>query len=500
MKDRIRCPQLLDRIVTAEEAASVIRDGMNVGCSGFTPAGYPKLVPQALAKRIRETGEKLRINLFTGASVGNELDGALAEVEAIDRRMPYQSNKLLRDQINAGKVRFYDMHLSHVSSEIRYGNFGPLDVAIIEAHAITEDGHIIPTTSIGITPTIAKIAKTVIIELNTTHPLELEGIHDIYVPRDQPEREPFPIVKASNRIGKQYVEAGPDRIHYIVVSDRPDSHADFAPTTDAEKKIAELIIDFVSTEIRSGRMPKGLPWQSGVGGVANAVLQGFLTSDFRDMEFYSEVIQDSVLDLIDSGKVAFASGTSITLSDAGEKRFHKDIARYKRHILLRSQEMSNNPEVIRRLGIIAVNTALEADIYGHVNSTHVMGTHLMNGIGGSADFERNSYLSMFVTPSVAKGGKISSIVPMVTHFDHSEHSVKVIVTEQGLADLRGKCPREVAREVITKCAHPDYRDLLMEYWQRACREVGGHEPQLLREVFSFHTRYMDTGDMRPKKA
>ena len=496
MRQRIRCPKLLDKIVTAEEAAALIRDGMNVGCSGFTPAGYPKLVPLALAKRIRETGEKTRINLFTGASVGNELDGALAEVEAIDRRMPYQSNKLLRDQINAGKVRFYDLHLSHVSAEIRYGYFGPVDVAIIEAHAITEEGNIIPTTSVGISPTLARIARTIIVEVNCVHPPELEGIHDIFMPEDQPDRQPIPIVKPSNRIGQPYIKAGPDRIHYIVLSDRPDSHSPFTPFSDVEKRIAEQLIDFIQTEVRSGRMPKGLPWQSGVGSVANAVLRGFLNSDFQNMEFYSEVLQDAVLDLVDSGKVVFASACSITLSDEGEKRFHQDIARYKRHLLLRPQEISNNPEVIRRLGVIAVNTALEADIYGHVNSTHLFGTQLMNGIGGSGDFERNAYVSIFVTPSTAKSGKISSIVPFVTHFDHSEHSVKVIVTEQGLADLRGKCPREIAREIITRCAHPDYRHMLLDYFERACREVGGHEPHLLAKAFSFHERFMDTGDMR----
>lgn len=498
MHDRIRCPKLMDRIVSADEAAAVIKDGMNVGCSGFTPAGYPKLVPLALASRIKATGEKTRINLFTGASVGPELDGALAEVGAINKRMPYQSNKLMRDQINAGTVSFYDQHLSHVSSEIRYGYFGDMDVAIIEAHAITEEGNIIPTTSVGISPTLAKIAKTVIIELNTTHPSELEGIHDIFMPQDQPDRLPIPIVKPSNRIGRTFIRLGSDRIRHIVLSDRPDSHSPFTPFSEVEQRIAELLIDFIQTEVRSGRMPKNLPWQSGVGGVANAVLQGFLKSDFQNMEFYSEVLQDSVLDLVDAEKVVFASGCSITLSDEGEKRFHHDIARYKRHLLLRPQEISNNPEVIRRLGIIAVNTALEADIYGHVNSTHVMGTQLMNGIGGSGDFERNAYVSIFVTPSTAKNGRISSIVPFVSHFDHSEHSVKVLVTEQGLADLRGKCPRESAREIITRCAHPDYRDQLMDYYERACRDVGGHEPHLLREAFSFHTRFMDGGDMRKK--
>ncbi len=100
-----------------------------------------------------------------------------------------------------------------------------------------------------------------------------------------------------------------------------------------------------------------------------------------------------------------------------------------------------------------MNGMLEADIYGNVNSTHVMGTRIMNGIGGSGDFARNGYLSMFLSPSTAKGGAISSIVPMVPHVDHTEHDVQVLVTEQGLADLRGLSPRKRSRVVIDKCAH-----------------------------------------------
>lgn len=495
MNDRIRCPKLLEKVMTAEQAAALIQDGMNVGCSGFTPAGYPKEVPAALARRIKQTGEKCKINLFTGASVGEEIDGMLAEVNAIDKRMPYQSNSKLRKQINSGEVRFYDEHLSHVSSELRYGYYGAMDVAILEALAITEDGDVIPTTGVGIAPTLACLAKKVIVEVNTHYPLELEGIHDCFLPMDQPDRMPLPMVQVSNRIGRPYIKLGADRIDAIVITDNPGTHSSFAECTEDEISIAQQLIDFVSHEIKSGRMPRGLPWQSGVGGTANAVLKGFLTADFRNMEFYSEVLQDTVLDLIDAGIVTCASGCSITLSEEGSKRFLSNLSKYKPHVILRPQEISNNPEIIRRLGIIACNTAIEVDIYGHVNSSHIMGTQIMNGLGGSGDFERNSYLSVFVTPSTAKGGKISSIVPFVSHVDHTEHSVKVIITEQGLADLRGKCPREVAQEIISKCAHPSYRDMLQDYYDRAVREAGGHEPHLLREAFSFHQRFLEKGDM-----
>ena len=113
------------------------------------------------------------------------------------------------------------------------------------------------------------------------------------------------------------------------------------------------------------------------------------------------------------------------------------------------------PEIIRRLGVIAMNGMIEADIYGNVNSTHVMGSRIQNGIGGSGDFARNGYLSIFMAPSTAQKGTISTIVPMVSHVDHTEHDVQVVVTEQGLADLRGLSPRQRAHLIIEKCASAD---------------------------------------------
>ncbi len=207
--------------------------------------------------------------------------------------------------------------------------------------------------------------------------------------------------------------------------------------------------------------------------MANAVLAGLLNSPFESLDFYSEVIQDSVLDLIDGGKIRIVSGTSLTLSKEGQQRFTNNLEEYKRKIILRPQEISNNPEIIRRIGSIATNTAIEVDIYGNVNSTNIMGSKMMNGIGGSGDFTRNAYLSIFVTPSIAKNGDISCIVPMSSHIDHTEHDVHIIVTEQGIADLRGLSPRERAKTIIKNCTHPKYKHKLEDYYQIAL-EKGGH--------------------------
>jgi acetyl-CoA hydrolase/succinyl-CoA:acetate CoA-transferase len=380
---------------------------------------------------------------------------------------------------------------------MRSGILGRADVAVVEALAINEKGHLIPTMSVGNTPTFVREAEKIIIEMTSAFPPELEGIHDIYIPEDPPYRMPIPIYRASDRIGKPFIEMDHHKVVGIVYSSEHDHCPMFPPPDAAAHAIAGHILAFVEHEIKAGHMPPGLPWQSGVGDVANAVLLGFLESDFfHALDLYSEVLQDAVLDLLDLGKVRHASGSALTLSSKGQDRFIKEIYRYKDRVVLRPVEISNSPEVIRRLGVLAVNTALEMDIYGHVNSTHLWGRDMMNGIGGSGDFVRNAALSFMVTPSTGKGGKISRIVPMVPHVDHSEHSVDVVVTEHGLVDIRCLTPRQAAEAIIKTCADPAYRDQLWDYYQRALAQ-GGHEPLLLDEALSFHQRYLATGSMLP---
>ena len=226
-------------------------------------------------------------------------------------------------------------------------------------------------------------------------------------------------------------------------------------------------------------------------------MAGFVDSDLEDLTVYTEVIQDGMLDLIDANKLNFASGTAFSPSPAGMERFYKDVAKYKKYLLLRPQEISNSPEVVHRLGVIAMNTALEVDIYGNVNSTHVTGTKMMNGIGGSGDFARNAFLTIFYTPSIAKNGAISSVVPMCSHIDHTEHDVDVIITEQGIADLRGLAPRARALEIINNCVHPDYKPVLLDYYNRAVEATKhAHTPHIIKEALSFHEKFIETKSMK----
>ncbi len=489
------------KFITAEEAATYVKHDDNVGFSGFTPAGCPKVIPEAIARRAEQEhkeGRPFKIGMFTGASTGDHLDGALARAEAVKFRTPYQSNKDMRTLLNAHGAEYFDMHLSELAQSLRYGFLGRVDVAIVEAVDVTEDGEIVPAEGVGILPTICRLADKILIELNRFHPKELRGIHDIYEPEDPPMRREIPVYKPSDRIGQPFVKVDPKKIVGVVETSREPDGSKFAPLDDVTLAIGRNVSDFLVGEMKAGRLPKSfLPLQSGVGNVANAVL-GCMGENEAIPPFtvYTEVIQDAVIKLMDQGRVTFASGCSLSVSHEALREIYARLDFFKDKLLLRPQEISNNPEVVRRLGVITINTALEADIFGNVNSTHVLGTKMMNGIGGSGDFTRSGYVSIFTTPSTAKDGKISSFVPMVSHMDHSEHSVKVIISEYGVADLRGKSPVQRAREIIERCAHPEYRPLLHAYLDRG---VKGHTPQSLDACFAFHRAFIETGDMRNVK-
>jgi len=486
-------PALAGKVMSATAAARLFHTGMTVGMSGFTRAGDAKAIPRALAERAR--GEALRFTLITGASLGNDSDGLMAEAGLLARRMPFQVDPILRRKINAGEVMFIDQHLSETAEQLRSGIPAPIDIAVIEAAAITDDG-IIPTMSVGNSASFVEQARSIVIELNTSVPRALAGLHDIYLPQMRPGRRPIPLTSPEQRIGRHAIPFDPARIAAIVITDMPDSPSNVLPPDAGTNAIAGHVIRFLEGEVAAGRMGAELaPLQAGIGTIANAVLHGLTQSSFRNLTMFSEVLQDSAIELLDAGQLRFASASSITLSSAMNERFMANLDHYRSRIVLRSQEISNHPELVRRLGVIALNTALEFDLYGNVNSTHVGGTHMMNGIGGSGDFARNGQLSIFVSKAAAKGGDISSVVPMVSHVDHTEHDVDVLVTEFGLADLRGLAPRERAPLIIEHCAHPDYRPALRDYFARACR-AGGHTPHLLAEALSWHERYANNKTMR----
>jgi succinyl-CoA:acetate CoA-transferase len=499
--DRIPSAGLRRKIMAAEDAAALIPADANVGMSGFTSAGYPKALPAALADRIgaaRAAGHPFRISVWTGAATAPELNGTLAAVDGIDLLLPYQSDPVSREKINAGQMDYTDVHLSHVAQMAAGGLFGPLDFAIVEAVGITGDGELIPSSSVGNNKTWIDQASNVIVEVNAQQSGELDGIHDIYYGTALPPlRTPIWLTAPGDRIGVPHLICPASKIVAIVETDTPDHPTSFTPADAVSRRIAGHVIDFLENEVARGRLPRNLlPLQAGVGNIANAVLDGFGESPFEQLTAYTEVLQDGMLALLETGQLTVASATALDFSSEAHDEFTSHLPYYKERVILRPQEISNHPEIIRRLGCLALNGMIEADIYGNVNSTHIMGTRIQNGIGGSGDFARNAYISIFVSPSAAKGGAISSIVPMASHVDHTEHDVHVIVTEQGVADLRGLAPRRRARKIIDNCAHPDYRAALDDYFERAlATSYGKHTPHLLNEALAWHARFLTDGTM-----
>ena len=484
--------------LTADEAAALIPNGAMVAVSGFTPAGAPKAVPRALAKRARElhqAGAAFQVKLLSGASTGEACDDELAGAEAVSWRAPYITSAPMRQLANTGKIEFVDMHLSHVAQAVMEGFLGPIDFAIIEATEITPDGKVYLTTGIGNSPTFLRCADKVIIELNSYHSPRLRELADILILPTPPHRPP-PIHDPLDRLGRDYAEVDPSKVIGVVQTNEPDGGRAFAPPDESSERIAEHVAEFFTQEIRCGRIPSEfLPIQSGVGNICNAVLSGLAAC--QGMPRFQGLHRG-----IAGRNARFDCLREI----AGRERHGADSKRPKAEVLyenfgefadrivLRPQEISNNPGITRQLGVIATNTAIEVDLYGHVNSTHIMGTQIVNGLGGSGDFERNAYLSVFMCPSTAKGGRISTIVPMCSHIDHSEHSVQVVVTEQGMADLRGLAPVTRARRIIDNCAHPAYRDALHRYLEEAPM---GHIRHDLSRCFDLHLNYLRHGAMLP---
>ncbi|KAK4207838.1 hypothetical protein V8F33_001889 [Rhypophila sp. PSN 637] len=515
LKARVHRPSMLKKLCQPQDLLHHFPNGAYLGWSGFTGVGYPKKIPTFLADHVEQNNlqGKLKYSLFVGASSGAETENRWAGLDMIERRSPHQVGKSISKGINEGRIQFFDKHLSMFPVDLVYGFYtkdkpnNKLDVVVVEATEIKEDGSIVPGASVGATPELIQMADKIIIEVNTSLP-NFDGLHDITMTDLPPKRKPYLIMGVEDRIGTTSIPIDPEKVVGIVESDYQDQTSPNTEPDEGSAQIANHLIEFFEHEVKHGRLPPSLlPLQSGIGNIANAVIGGLDNSNFRNLKVWTEVIQDTFLDLFDSGRLDFATATSIRFSPTGFKRFYDNWEDYYGKLLLRSQQVSNSPEIIRRLGVIGMNTPVEVDIYAHANSTCVMGSRMLNGLGGSADFLRNAKYSIMHTPSTRPSKTdphgVSCIVPMCTHIDQTEHDLDVIVTEQGLADVRGLSPRERARVIIKKCAHPVYQPILSAYFEKAefeCLRKGmGHEPHLLFNSFDLHKALQEEGSMQKVK-
>lgn len=484
--------------ILPEAATEFIKNGDTVAFSGFTPAGCPKIVPHYLAEYAKSEhllNREFKLNVLSGASTNDCVDGELVRADAVSSRFPYQTGKDIREKINSGAIRFCDIHLSQFHQYLRDKIFGNIDVAVVEVASISESGEAVLTTGVGCTPLFCELADKIIIEVNEYHGDKIYGLHDIYDVGSDIPRAPIPILSPMDKVGSPIIKLDTKKVVGVVRTNVPDNNFDLSKTSPETDKIGHNVAKFLINEMSSGRIPaKFLPIQVGVGNIANAVLNAMNKEpEIPQYCMYSEILQDSVIEGIMHGKILFGSACGLGVSNECLENIYSNYDFFSERLVLRPLEITNSPEVISRLGVISINTAFEADIFGNINSTHVMGTDMINGIGGAADFSRNAYLSIFVCKSSAKNDSLSTIVPLCSHIDVSEHSSKILITEQGIADLRGKTPLERAHAIIDNCVHPDYRDFLRKFLS-----FGGnrHEPIDLQRVYDMHFAFQQSGDMR----
>ena len=480
-----------NRTATAEQAADSIRDGMTVAMSGYAMAGYPKAVVEALVRR-RQSGEDLSLTLVTGANVP-WLDETLGAQRIIARRAPMVASRTLAAQANDGSVRYVEQQMSKMPRLLRNGSFGRIDVAVVEALGFDDHGDLIPTSSIGMTHHLTDAADEIIVEINAAQPEVLRDLHDVYIPAAAPNTQPIPLVRTTQRIGHSGIPIDPGKIRYIVETDTPERLGPQPSGTATTRTIAENLMNLLKQETaRSGGFLP--PIQTGFGSMADSVAEAFQQSSFDNLQFYCGGITEPVLELLASGKATALSTGGLGMSERVEQIL-SDTPNLRDHLVIRNGDITNSAEVISRLGLVALNTGVEIDIYGNVNSSHVSGSRVVNGIGGGASFAQNAGLSVILIPSTAKGGAISNIVPMVSHQDISEHDVDVVVTEHGIADLRGLDDGERSDAVVANCASETYRGQLTAYLEKAREQCGGHHPQLPEAAFGWYRRLKEEGTM-----
>lgn len=478
LQERIECKELLRKVVPVEEAVKHVSDHCTIGISGFTKSGEPKAFMPALAKHFNQNAPNAKVGLFSGASLSEEVENPIAPF--IGRRGPYMSSPVSRKLIHAGKMDFTDVHLSMFARNLLYGFYGNLEVAVVEVSRVRPDGSVILSSSVGISTEALAMANKIILEVNTAIP-DYTGFHDIVLPAVHPRVcWPIPIINVKDRVGTPYVEIDKNKVVAVVESNKPDYSVAFKETQAIETKIAENVIDFLMHCRKWLSWHKRLPpIQSGVGNVANAIVGELYKSPFQKIRFWTEVFQDGMMRYVeDDDKFDSASATAVSFSSAARSEFERLFSRCRDKLVLRPMWLSNSAEIITRLFVIAMNTPLEFDIYGHVNSTHVDGSRVINGLGGSGDFFRNAYISIAHTPSIRHlkdGRTVSCVMPYVRHIDHTEHDIKCLVTEQGYAIITEiRSARRRAEDIIEKCAHPHFKPLLRDYLRLA---GGGDEPR-----------------------
>jgi|OSPMetMinimDraft_2_1075162.scaffolds.fasta_scaffold00468_5 acyl-CoA hydrolase len=481
--ERIRDKDLEGKIVDPMEAVNFIPKRGVLAFAGMAGTAYPKVIPRALAERVKNDKEFGYV-ILNGGSVGEDFDEAISKVNIMRRYPLGSSSERLRKEVNSRSFEVSDLWLFEFSRWIRFNVFkrriGEIDVAVIEATAITEGGEVIPSLSLDSAPSFVESAKKVIIEVSLKKP-ELSGIHDVY---------PFkvgdliPIRGVLDRIGEKGLKIPKGKIAAIVLSNYDDSEKiHYSKGEEIDLKVAENIISFLSGEIKEDENLRGgrFTLQPGAGPIASLMSRRISELEV-ELGIWGEVASTSWLPTLSENVRGISSAVLYTLP--GERKYrevlYNEFEEFKKKVVIRPYEIANNPQVILRFNHVVIQQAIEVDLFGNANITHI-GDNLYGGVGGSGDHTRPSYLTIIALPSITSSG-ISRIVPITTHVSLPGHDVDIVITEQGWADLRLLSPTERAKEIIDKCSHPKHKDWLWDYYSSIIKQRG-HSPINIEKAF-----------------
>jgi len=478
--ERIRSKAFRARVMGPDEAVErFVPDRGSIAFSCMGGSSLAKEIPEALA-RSADAGRHYELTLLTGGATTNRFERSIARL-GVRRRFPYLS-EMARKGVNEGSVEFFDCRIGEYPDLVRQGRLTdgkPVDVAVVEATSIDEKGRIIPSLSVDALPAFVDASRKVIVELNERQP-DLTGLHDIY--RVRPG-VPIPIGGVLDRVGAPYVAVPASKIAAIVPTDRDEEpSAAYSAPGPTDRRIAEAVAAFLEGELKSEAWEGRFALQLGAGPLAAAVMD---VLPFRGADVWTEGIPARWAEVLGE-RVRGISTTSMYALPGDGQLFDGFAGRLDdllEHVVLRPYEVTNSLEVIARMNVAAVQQAIEVDLFGGANTSHI-GRDAYNGVGGSPDFTRAARLVVVAMASTAAGGRYSRIVPLLSSSDIPRQDVDVLVTEQGHADLRGLSPRERAETIIDRCSHPSFREGLWAYY-RAAKEAGGHLPFSLEAAARF---------------
>jgi len=493
LRSRVKDVDLLDKVMDAEDAVRKFVTGSKaIAISGMTGTGYPKVVPRAMSEYVERTGEKFDVVVYGAGTVGVDLEEYLSRI-GIRRRFPIgASAEVTRKLVNSREFEAYDMWLTEYSRWLRDDvltrRFSGIDIAIVEATGVTEEGLVLGT-SVDAIPVFIEKARGVIVELSLVKPYML-GLHDIYVPKIN---EVIPVRSVLDRIGDRVVKIPKSKVMAVVPSTIDDQRGAYSPGGDIDRRVVENIVDFLSKEANEDPNLRTdyVTLQPAAGPIASLLADRIHEIGFS-LSIWGEIASVRWLKTL-SGNVKAISGSAIYTLPGDERlreEFYENIDEFKDRVVLRPQAISNSPEIISRFYHINVQQAIEVDVYGQVNITYI-GDRFIVGVGGSGDHAKASYITIVALPSITGSG-LPRVVPLVYHVDLVDHDVDIIVTDQGWADLRGLSPLEKARAIIEECAHPSYKDILWDYLETVVKKTG-HRPVDLRKAVEFREKLFASG-------